>query len=177
MKRFGGSGHYLHSQAQSEQAAAFKTLCLAVCSHWLVIDGWGALLGELCSLPVSSASPDRHSFHYANSIQIPRRGPELLPAVTIHKVRGKCEEREVENRICQDSDAQKPAKRPSKGPTGFRGDEFGQLQAWRKKTNHGGDNLRFDGHGDGQREKTSDETEPREQKETEKLALRHRCRL
>ncbi len=77
--------------------------------------------------------------------------------MTIHKVRDKCEEREVENRICQDSDAQKPAKRPRERFARFRGNEFGQLQAWRKKTNHGGDNLRFDGHGDGQREKTSDE--------------------
>jgi hypothetical protein len=55
LKRFGGAQHYLDSQAQSEQAAALKTttLCRAVvCSHWLVIDRWGALLGELCSLPV-----------------------------------------------------------------------------------------------------------------------------
>jgi hypothetical protein len=55
MKRFGGARHYLDSQAQSEQAAALKptTLCRAVvCSYWLAIDRWGALLGELCSLPV-----------------------------------------------------------------------------------------------------------------------------
>ena len=55
MKRFGGRRHYLDSQAQSEQAAALRptTLCRAVvCSHWLVIDRQGALLGELCSLPV-----------------------------------------------------------------------------------------------------------------------------
>jgi len=54
VKRFGRSQHYLHSQAQSEQAGAFKTLCrAAACASWLVIGRWGALLGELCSLPVS----------------------------------------------------------------------------------------------------------------------------
>src|SRR5258706_10919168 len=56
MKRSWVVGHYLYSRVQSEQASALKTttLCRAVvCSRWLVIGRWGALLGELCSLPVS----------------------------------------------------------------------------------------------------------------------------
>src|SRR5712691_3312522 len=108
MKRFGVSGHYLLSRAQSEQAAAFKALCrAAVCSYWLVIGRWGALLGELCSLPVSPLSADMHSLHYANSIHIPRQRPQSLEAATIRKVCGKCEKHIVEDRVYQDSDSQK----------------------------------------------------------------------
>ncbi len=45
------------------------TLCRAVvCSHWLVVDGWGALLGELCSLPVRFSAPSRSS---PSTIRIP----------------------------------------------------------------------------------------------------------
>jgi len=61
VKRFAGTRHYLDSQAQSEQAAALKTttLCRAVvCSHWLVRDRQGTLLGELCS----SACPSNNLF-------------------------------------------------------------------------------------------------------------------
>jgi len=135
-------------------------------------------LGELCSLPLSPASPDTHSFHCANSIQVQRQGPELLEAAaTVYHVDEKGKDREVEDCVRKDGDAQKPAKRPSEGLAGVRGDEFGQLQARRKKTNHGRDNLRLNRHGDGQREKTSDEAKPREQKETEKPALRHRYRF
>ncbi len=73
MKRFDGLRHYLHSLAQSEPATATKTLCrTVVCSHGLVIDGWGALLGELCSLPVSYLCSDAHSSHHPNSIHIQR---------------------------------------------------------------------------------------------------------
>jgi len=45
-------------QGELEQAAASKRLCLAAGrSHWLV-DGWGALLGELCSPLVLPLRPD-----------------------------------------------------------------------------------------------------------------------
>jgi hypothetical protein len=132
MKRFGRSRHYLDSQAQSEQAAALKTttLCRAVvCSYWLVIDRWGALLGELCSLLVNLASAATHSFHHANFVHNQRQGSQLPGAATIHKVCNKSEEREVENRVCQNSDPQKPAKRPSERLAGFRSDQLGQLQS------------------------------------------------
>ena len=95
----------------------------------------------------------------------------------VYHVDEKRKNREVEDCIRKDGDAQKPAKRPREGLARLRGDEFGQLQARRKKTNHGSDNLRLNSDGDGQREKTSDEAKPREQKETEKLALRHCRRL
>jgi len=87
------------------------------------------------------------------------------------------EDREVEGRVCNDGDAQKPAKRPSERLARFRGDEFGQLQARGKKTNHRRDNLRLNGHCDSQSEETSDEANAREEQETEKLVLRHCCRL
>ena len=53
MKRFDSQPHYLHRPVQWERAAVAKTLCLAaLCSH-LLVDEWGALLGELCSPFVS----------------------------------------------------------------------------------------------------------------------------
>src|SRR6266851_7944369 len=155
------------------------TLCRAVvCSHWLVVDGWGGRSWESCA-PCLSVFPRLHAhpllrseFHASPES---RRRCELFGAAAIRKAGNQGEECEVKRSVCHDGDAQKPAKRPREGFTGFRNDEFSELQAWGKKCDQRRGNLRFDGHGDGQRKKPGNHGNRGEQKETEQRALRH-CR-
>ena len=106
-----------------------------------------------------------------------REHATLAMAATVYHVNEKRKDRKVEDCVRKDGDPQKPSKRPRERFTRFRDDEFSQLQAGRKKSNDRRDHLWLDGHGDGQREKTSDKAKPGEEKETKKLALGHRCRF
>jgi len=69
MKRFGGCRHYLRRPNPIGTIDRIQlTLCReVVCSHWLVVDGWGALLGELCALLVNLVCLDLFPFQHPDS--------------------------------------------------------------------------------------------------------------
>jgi len=134
-------------------------------------------LGEWYSPPVRFSVPTIIP-HRSNSIHPPRfRRSELLEAAATREVRYQREKRVIENGICSDGDAQKPAKRPCQRFAGFRGDEFGQFQPRRKKSDQRRGNLWLDGHGDSQRKKPGTQAKHGEQKKTEQLALGHHRRF
>ena len=133
MKRFGGCRHYLPRRNPIGTIDRIQlTLCReVVCSHWLVVDGWGHSWESV--LPAcQSCLPRPLSFSTPRfqQAQASHRIDELFGAGAICKVRNQGEDREVESGVGGDGYAQEPTEGPRHRFVSFRHDGFGQLQAW-----------------------------------------------
>jgi len=137
MKRFGGRRHYLPRPNPIGTIDRIQlTLCReVVCSHWLVVDGWGALLGELCScLSILFAST---SFLFNTPIPASTSRPPNRrviwgrghPQGTQSRRRSRSRKWRSRRWLCAET-----IQTSTQGLAGFRRDEFRQLQAWREKS-------------------------------------------
>lgn len=108
--------------------------------------------------------PDRGKFCGNDSVKKSQFVGRLFCGTPPNKVHEQSNKRVIKERISCDGNAQEPAKGPCQGFVRFRHDEFGKFQAGRKKSEQRRWNLRLDGHGNRQCQKTGEETEASEEK-------------